>query len=441
VWDTTYPISAYNVSLAATNYVGWTETWRSPSGKDMEVDYRVFPEDLAKAQVDFARTTEMLDLYSELFGEYPFVDEKYGMAEFVFDGAMEHQTMSSYGQSLITGDGYFDTLVGHELAHQWFGNLVTVEDWDEVWLHEGFATYAEALWVEYDQGPEARQVFMRQHSAYQVGFWGPVSPPAPLFGDTVYQKGAWVLHMLRKVVGENDFYQILRDYAASPQLRYGTATIADFVAIAEAVTGSELSWFFDEWIYRVGRPDYEMSWRSEELGESYRVILTIRQVQDGELYRMPLEIFVDTAGGSETFTVWNDGAYQVSTMVVDSQPLDVRFDPGDWVLRWNQYPDVATGTPSLRLEPLQLLPNVPNPFNPSTRLRFRTPGAVPVQLRILDARGRTVRSQDLGVLSAGEHDWVWRGVDANGAQVASGVYTVILQGAGTQQARRITLVK
>lgn len=441
IWESNYPISAYNISLAVTNYVGWTETWQSPSGKSMEVDFRVFPEDLAAAQVDFAKTTEMLDLYSELFGEYPFVDEKYGMAEFIFDGAMEHQTMSSYGQELITGDGFFERLVGHELAHQWFGNLVTVEDWDELWLHEGFATYAEALWIEYEQGAAARQVFMRQRSAFMVGFWGPVSPPAPLFGDTVYQKGAWVLHMLRKVVGENDFYQILKDYAASSELRYGSATIQDFVDIAESVSDSDLGWFFDQWLYRVGRPDYEISWRSQAEGEGHRVLLTIRQVQDGESFRMPLEFFVDTVDGSETFTIWNDGSHQTSSVFVDAQPLDVRFDPGDWILRWNQYPTVATGTPSLRLEALQLLPNVPNPFNPSTRLRFRTPGEVPLQLRILDARGRVVENQDLGILPAGEHDWTWRGQDVRGSSVASGVYTVILTGAGSQQAQRITLVK
>ncbi len=440
-YETNYPISAYNISLAVTNYVGWTEIWNSPSGKDMEIEYWVFPEDLAAAQVDFANTRAILDLYSELFGEYPFVDEKYGMAEFVFQGAMEHQTMTSYGQALLTGDGFFERLVAHELAHQWFGNLVTVQDWDELGLHEGFATYAEAIWIEHNEGASARQTYMRQTSAAGIGFWGPVSPPSPLFGDTVYQKGGWVLHMLRKVVGENDFYQILKDYAASPELRYGSARISDFIQIAESVSGSELDWFFDQWIYRVGRPDYQISWRSEPAGERFRVILTILQNQAGESYRMPLEFFVDSLNGSESFVIWNDGPYQVASVLVDAEPVDLRFDPGDWILRWNQYPDVATSSPTPRMQPLTLLPNVPNPFNPSTRLRFRTPGSVPVQLRILDLRGRLVRSEALGILPVGEHEWTWRGRDTEGRGVASGVYTVILEADGTRQARRITLVK
>ncbi len=440
-WEEDYPISSYNVSVAVTNYVGWTENWTSPSGTPMVLEYRVFPEDLNKALVDFASTREMLDLYSTLFGEYPFVNDKYGMAEFIFDGAMEHQTMTSYGQSLITGDNFYETLVGHEMAHQWFGNLVTVKDWNEVWLHEGFATYAEALWVEHKSGFEAYHHFMLSHSAYQIGFYGPVSPPIPLFGGTVYQKGAWILHMLRHMIGDNDFFQVLKTYSASPNLRYGAARISDFISIAESVSGTELSWFFDEWLYRIGRPEYRMSWRSENLGENYRVVVTIEQMQSGDTYRMPLDFVVDTAAGSQTFVVWNDGAYQVASFIVPTQPTDVRLDPDDWVLRWNQNPNIPTSVPQLTASRLALLPNVPNPFNPSTRLRFTLPGEVPVQLRIVDMRGRTVRRFQTDSMGAGQHELIWSGRDDSGQPVASGVYTVVLQEADQTAAQRITLVK
>ena len=440
-WEESYPISSYNISVAVTNFVGWTETWTAPSGKQMEIEYKVFPEDLEKTLVDFASTRDMLDLYSQLFGEYPFVDDKYGMAEFIFDGAMEHQTMTSYGQHLVTGDGFFERLVGHEMAHQWFGNLITVKNWDEVWLHEGFAVYAEALWIEHKSGFAAMRSYMRSISAYGIGFWGPVSPPTPLFGGTVYQKGAWILHMLRHMVGDNDFFQILQSYTSDPSLRFGAATIQDFIDIAENVTSTELSWFFDEWLYRVGRPDYDISWRSEAIGESYQVIATIRQVQDGDTYRMPLDFVVESSSGSQTFTVWNDGAYQVASFMVNAEPLEVQLDPDDFVLRWNQSGSTATSTPHLSLVPLQLLPNVPNPFNPSTSLRFVTPGEVPVQLRILDARGRTVRHALGEVFSQGQHEWTWRGRDDRGNEVSSGVYTVIIETPGQRLGRRITLVK
>ncbi len=440
-WEESYPISAYNISVAVTNYVGWTETWTAPSGKQMTLEYKVFPEDLEKALVDWAATRDMLDLYSVLFGEYPFVDEKYGMAEFIYDGAMEHQTMTSYGQELVTGDGFFERLVGHEMAHQWFGNLVTVKDWDQVWLHEGFATYAEALWIEHKSGFAAMRHYMRSISAYQIGFWGPVCPPTPLFGDTVYQKGAWILHMLRHMVGDNDFFEILRTYTSDPTLRFGAATFDDFIRIAEDVSSTELSWFFDEWLYRIGRPDYDVTWHSQPEGEDYRVTISIEQVQDSEIYRMPLDFVVDTTAGSETFTVWNDGAYQTTSFLVHAEPLDVRLDPDEWVLRWNQTDDTVTSTPHLDGYSLQLLPNTPNPFNPSTTLRFVAPGELPVQLRIVDARGRTVRHALSAVLSGGLHEWQWQGKDDQGRRVASGVYTVIIETPGARQGQHITLVK
>jgi len=440
-WREDYPISAYNISVAATDYVGWSETWVSPSGKSMEVEYKVFPEHEAMARVDFAVTLEQLDLYSELFGEYPFVDEKYGMAEFIFEGAMEHQTMTSYGDWLITGDGFFDRLVGHELAHQWFGNLITAEDWDEVWLHEGFATYAEALWFEHIGGASEYQRYMRQHSAAGYGFWGPVVPPDPLFGGTVYDKGAWVLHMLRGIMGENDFFQTLRTWCMDPQRRYATATIADFIATAESVGQVELDWFFDQWLYRVGRPDYQVSWTSEPAGESWRVNVTIRQVQDGPSYRMPLDLVVDTGVGSQTFTVWNDGYLQTTSFMVDTEPQALRLDPQDWVLRWNQTDEVATSAAPPRRGDPQLLPNVPNPFNPNTALRFRLPRRATVRLEVLDARGRVVDRIEPGLLEAGEHSLQWRGTDRRGASLASGTYTVLLDADGRRSSRRITLLK
>jgi aminopeptidase N len=386
-WQEDYPISAYNVSVAVTNYVGWTENWTSPSGKQMQVEYKVFPEDL------------------------------------------------------ITGDSYFETLVAHELSHQWFGNLITNDDWADVWLHEGFATYCEALWVEHEQGFEAYRHFMRSHSGNQVGFYGPVSPPMPLFGDAVYQKGAWILHMLRHMIGDNDFFQIMKTYAESPQLRYGVASISDFTSIAESIAGMDLSWFFDEWLYRTGRPDYRVSWHADPQGEGYRVSVTIEQIQNGDSYRMPLDIVVDTDTGSQTFQVWNDGYLQTTSFNVAGQPTGVRLDPEDWALRWVQESYTVTGTPPTSLSRLELLPNVPNPFNPSTRLRFNVPGEVPVQLRIVDQRGRTVRRFQTELLPPGEHDVLWYGRDESGHEVASGVYTVVLQGDGQTQSQRITLVK
>ena len=440
-WTETYPVSTYLVSIAATNYVGWNESYTAPGGQTMEIEYRVFPEDLPKALVDFENTIEMIDFYVSIFGQYPFIDEKYGMAEFVFDGAMEHNTMTSYGNVLITGDKFYERLVGHELAHHWWGNSVTVSDWEEVWLHEGFATYSEALWIEYKYGFDDYHQFMRQNSAYAVGFWGPVSPPTPLFGGTVYSKGAWVLHMLRHVIGDNDFFQILSQFAASPQLAYGNATIADFVALSESITGIDLDWFFDQWLYRVGRPDYRISWNAVEVGEQYQITLSLEQIQESELYLMPIDIVVDVEGGSESFVIWSSSAKQVTTLLVSGEPLDVRIDPDDWILRWNQTEDTVVSAPSMSRGQLQLLPNYPNPFNPRTILRFDLDNPSRVSLRILDPAGRVVKSFLPGLLSAGNHELSWNGRDDRGHSVASGVYTVQIRAGESGASQKITLLK
>jgi aminopeptidase N len=146
-WSTNYPISTYLVSLAVGTYVYWEDSYTSLDGtKKMPVVYYAFPKDSSKAKIDWKSTPEMIKLYSGIFGEYPFIDEKYGNAEFGWtSGAMEHQTITSYGYLLITGDNRFEFVNAHELSHHWFGDAVTTKDWKNIWLNEGFASYCEAL--------------------------------------------------------------------------------------------------------------------------------------------------------------------------------------------------------------------------------------------------------------------------------------------------------
>lgn len=442
-WEESYPIAPYLVSVAVSNYVGWTDTYTSPGGQSMTIEYKVFPEHEAAARFDFANTTQMIDLFGTLFGEYPFIGDKYGMAEFVWDGAMEHQTMTSYGSTLITGTRQFERLVAHELSHQWWGNSFTVADWGDLWLHEGFATYCEALWLEHAKGFWAARNFLNQFSAGQSDFVGPVVPPAQLFNYTVYFKGAWVLHMLRWVLGDNDFFAAMRRYAALPQLQYGNVRTSDFVDAVQSSTGRNLGWFFDQWLYRTGRPHYDVDWTAEPEGDRTRVRVTITQTQPGDPFVMPVELVFDSALGSQSFIVWNGAAEQTTSYLVDAAPSNVRLDPNDWVLSYVDSEQITTAaSPSLgQLSSLTLLPNFPNPFNPDTTLRFSLSHPQAVRLSIVDARGRVVRNFAPGWLPAGSHELPWNGRDADGAPVASGVYYVRLQGESSQQTRPLELVK
>src|SRR5438876_2143765 len=185
------------------------------------------------------------------------------MAEFGWtSGAMEHQTITSMGYLLLTGDATYEGVVAHELSHQWFGDAVTLTDWRNIWLNEGFATYSEALWTEYKKGQQAYLDYMKKNDFGY--FTSTVYAPEGFISNyavyaTVYQKGSWVLHMLRGMMGDEIFFKALREYF--DRYKYKNATTQDFQKVFEEIYGQPLDWFFDEWVYKgIGRPKYEYSW-------------------------------------------------------------------------------------------------------------------------------------------------------------------------------------
>ena len=155
-WQENYPIASYLISVAISDYVLVQEDCSTTLGTAVPLRNWVFPPDEVAATADFAPLCEMMDHSEGLFGEYPFVGEKYGHAEFLWSGggaaAMEHQTVTSIAQAAIAGDRRHDGLVIHELAHMWFGDSVTPDSWADIWLNEGFARYAEVLWTEAEYG-------------------------------------------------------------------------------------------------------------------------------------------------------------------------------------------------------------------------------------------------------------------------------------------------
>lgn len=349
-WKTEYPIATYLVSIVVGNLVHWQDSYTSLDGsKTMPVDYFAFPKDVDKAKIDWKSTPEQIKFLSEKFGEYPFIDEKYGIAQFGWtSGAMEHQTITSYGYLLITGDNRYEHVAVHELAHHWFGDAVTLENWKNIWLNEGFASYCEALWSEYKSGKNAYFSYMK---GFDYGYFsGTVYAPDGFIDNmaiyaTIYQKGAWVLHMLRGVMGDEAFFNAVRAYYE--KYKYKNANTEQLVQIMEEYHGSKLDWFFEQWVYKgTGRPRYEYSWKFEDFqgqkgSGKYTVRLQLNQVQkqDLEIYKMPLRITVVTAAGDKEFTVFNDLREQAFNFTVDSEPKEIIIDKDGWVLK-----KVAKGT-------------------------------------------------------------------------------------------------
>lgn len=338
-WNTSYPITTYLVSLAIGKYDKWSDTYTSLDGtKQMPVEYFAYPSYTDKAKIDWEHTVKMTEFFSKQFGEYPFINEKYGMAMFGWvSGAMEHQTISSMGYTLVTGDKRYEDVVVHELVHQWFGDAVSPKSWKDIWLNEGFASYGEALWEEYNTGKEA---YMNHLKKEDYGYFqGTVyNPEGYIFGPTVYNKGAWCLHMLRGVVGDSSFFNILKTYYE--RFKYKTADTWDFKKVCEEVSGTDLTYFFDQWIFTgTGRPAYKYSWRTENFqgqgnSEVYTLRLNIKQTQeDYDIYKMPLKVTVKTDAGVSELTFFNNMRNQQFEYPVNGKPLEVLIDNENWIMK------------------------------------------------------------------------------------------------------------
>ncbi len=338
-WAVRYPISPDVVSLAVTDYVTVSASYHTARGDSMPLVFYVYPQDSARARQDFAVVPEIMRSHVARFGEYPFLREKYGIAEFARPSYREHQTLTAYGSSLITGDHSNDRILAHELAHQWFGDLVSVKNWSHVWLNEGFATYAYALWQEQRGGRAAYRAAMAQ--ADRDDFSGPIyiadsTNLAALFTVTTFDKASWVLHMLRHVMGDSAFFGALRDYLRA--YAYAAATTEDFQLVCERRYGRSLAWFFREWIYGTARPVYALEWTnaSDAPGGSRAAVvtLTIRQVQsETPPFRMPIDVTIATEQGAAEQRIWDSLATQTFALSVGGRATGVTLDAGGWILK------------------------------------------------------------------------------------------------------------
>ncbi|HYK82146.1 MAG TPA: M1 family metallopeptidase [Gemmatimonadales bacterium] len=337
-WSVRYPIYADVVSLAITDYVTFTAYYHPAAGDSMPLTFFVYPADLERARRDFAVLPEILRSHVARFGEYPFVREKYGIAEFATPSFREHQTLTGYGAYLITGDHRNDRVLAHELAHQWFGDFVSVRNWSHVWLNEGFATYAYALWQEQRGGAPAYRAAMA--AADREDFAGSIyiadsTNVAAMFTATTFAKASWVLHMLRHVMGDAAFFGAVRDYLHT--YAHHSVTTADWERVCERRYGASLAWFFREWIYGTSRPTYAVTWttaRAADAGAPAAVTLTIRQLQsDAPVFTMPIDVTVRTAGVALRRVVWDSLAIQSFTLATREQPTAVTIDDGGWILK------------------------------------------------------------------------------------------------------------
>ncbi len=333
-WKTLYPISTYLICLYSSVYDNFTESYISQDKQDtMPIEYYAFPEDLENAKIDFTGHAGFIDFFAKTFGEYPFIKEKYGVAEFLWQlGAMEHQTLTGIGSNFVGGRRFFTDVYVHELAHQWFGDAVGPATWKDIWLNEGFATYCEALYSEHLTGEKALRSSMM--SKFDESFSGTLyNPGDDLFSSLVYDKGAWVLNMLRWEIGDDAFFKTLRNYYQ--KFKYKNASTDDFKEVCEATSGRNLDQFFKQWVF-VGNniPQIDYNWESENSSAKYNVALRLEQTEEGyNDYSLPIEFEFKSETGEtkrqKINLISKSGEYSFN---LDFAPIEVIPDPDNHLL-------------------------------------------------------------------------------------------------------------
>lgn len=344
-WRQDVPHVSYLVTLAAGEFSALEERYN-----ELQVVAYVPRGDEEKGKRAFDHTKDMIALFEERTGyTYPYA--KYAqivVEDFIF-GGMENTSATtltdlSLHDALAAEERSSDPLVAHELAHQWFGDLLTCRDWSHAWLNEGFATYCEVLWEERRRGRDEMQYYLletaREYMEEDGGSYRrPIvstryEEPLDLFDRHLYEKGGVVLHMLRKLLGEDAFWRSIRRYVQTNAQK--SVVTRDLIAAIEQETGKHLDWFFDQWVFGAGHPDYEVSYSWDE--DAKLACLSVKQTQEEteetKLFRMP--VVVDFIGPDEKptrVTVLVEKREQSFFFSLPGEPKDVRFDPENSVLK------------------------------------------------------------------------------------------------------------
>jgi aminopeptidase N len=438
-WKNRYPIAQYLISIAMSNYTLYQNQFTFDGQNSMPVTHYIYPESLTSTnKLALDKTTFMLDLFSKKFGLYPFIKEKYGHAQFGWGGGMEHQTCTS----LTVPSNGFETLIAHELTHQWFGDKITCKNWENIWLNEGFASYGECIYAEATGGKTAYDAYIKTFmtsakTANGTIYVQNVNNISEIFSSPrTYRKGASVLHMLRGIVGDDKFFKILQAYVNSKSA-YGNAITEDFQAIAEQVYGQKLDYFFKQWIFGENYPKYKFQWSSQPMADgTFKVKADISQSVNTNptFFTMPIQMSIPIGSGDTTITVFNDKQSQTFEFVLKWKPVNINFDPNNLILKDLEIIAVLSNEP-------QIFDNfglniAPNPSSEDIDISFRLAKSSTVKISIIDFSGKEILSQIEEKLATGNYS---RNLKIS--QFQSGTYILNLNVDGQNESRKLVTFK
>ena len=333
-WKHRYPITTYLVAIAVTNYVNYSDFLDLDDGRKIEILNYVYPENLAEAQSKTPVTTEIMKLFNELIGEYPFAKEKYGHAQFGWGGGMEHQTMSFM-------NNFEFGLVSHELAHQWFGDYITLGSWQHIWLNEGFATYLtglsyehllDGIWWPLWKKLNVERIISEPDGSVLVTDTTNIST---LFsGRLSYSKGAYLLHMLRWILGDDPFFNGIRNYFEDPEIANGFAQNDQLVKHLESAGDTSLTEFFDDWYYGEGFPIYSAQFSQNGSGTMVINLSQSTSHQSIDFFEMPVPVRAYNSGKTDSidFRLNNKANNQEFRVEPGFDVSEIKIDPDYWLV-------------------------------------------------------------------------------------------------------------
>lgn len=390
----------------------------------------------------------MADYFSENYGEHPF--EKDGFTslneEFTW-GGMENQTLTS-----LCSGCWYESLICHEFAHQWFGDMISPGTWADLWLNEGFATWSEAFWYESDGGYSAYLGEIQYNASYYlqanpgwavyVPEWAINTPSNNiLFNYAItYCKSSCILHLLRYTLGDELFFPAIYDYATdTANFKYKNAVTDDFQASLEESTGQDLEWFFEAWVKQPNHPVYENEYVINDNGNgTWNLQFYVNQVQtDAGFFPIPIEIYVYFYNSTDTtIRVMNDYNQQIYNFTLEAQPAVVKFDFTNEIVLKQASLSVGIDEDNVGDQDFRLSQNFPNPAGSVTEITYTLPEKSVVQLSIFDLNGREVLK-----LLEGEQDLGTHFIRADVSGLNSGVYFYRLMAGQYNETRRMVITK
>jgi len=402
-WISRDPVPTYLTVISAK--VGWNLDivyWDRPSTPGDPMPIRFYYNDGENPTYIEQQVPLMADYFSESYGEHPF--EKDGFAtlsnEFTW-GGMENQTLTS----LCTGC-WGESLITHEFAHQWFGDMISPGTWADLWLNEGFATWSESWWWESDGGYSAYKDDIDNNASYYLsanpGFpvynpeWAVNTPPnSTLFNYAItYCKSSCMLHLLRYSLGDEVFFQAIHDYATDTvNFRYKNAVTEDFQAKLEASTGEDLEWFFSTWVKEPNHPKYQNTYNIFDNGNgTWDVEFMVNQTQtNAPFFPIPVEIYIYFADATDTTVrMMNDVNNQLFTFTFDVEPAVVFFDWENEIVLKTASLSVGIDDDLLGKSEYKLYPSYPNPSSGQSTISFSIPATSNVNLSVYDIAGKQV---------------------------------------------------